>query len=98
MGHRRQGWRVNLTRWGGEGFREWRRIVGDYLAWQPAIQLAGIVTGLLFVNLMSTREYALYALASSALTPVGLLCHLGLTTPLLPFRPPATLPPPSFAP
>src|SRR6266542_2156496 len=91
MRRRRQGWRVNLTRWGGEGFREWRRIVGDYLVWQPAIQLAGIVTGLLFVNLMSTREYALYALASSAMTLVGLLCDLGITNSLLYFRREASL-------
>ena len=86
MGHRRQGWRVNLTRWGSEGFREWRRIVGDYVVWQPAIQLAGIAAGLLFVNLMSTREYALYALASAAMTLLGLLCDLGITNSLLYFR------------
>ncbi|PYO57707.1 MAG: hypothetical protein DMD83_07790, partial [Candidatus Rokuibacteriota bacterium] len=60
--------------------------MGDYVVWQPAIQLAGIAAGLLFVNLMSTREYALYALASAAMTLLGLLCDLGITNSLLYFR------------
>jgi O-antigen/teichoic acid export membrane protein len=70
----------------GERFREWSTILRDYLLWQPLIQLVGILAGLLLVNLMTTREYAFYTLASAAMTLLALLCDLGITNSLLYFR------------
>jgi O-antigen/teichoic acid export membrane protein len=70
----------------GKRLLEWQKFLRDYMVWQLAIQGAGVLAGLLFVNLMSIREYAFYTLASSALTLLAVLCDLGITNSLPYFR------------
>ena len=64
----------------------WTRLLFDYALWNSLIQAAGIVAGLLFVNLMPLREYAFYTLASSGATFLTILCDLGVTNSLFYFR------------
>ena len=66
--------------------RIWTRLLFDYALWNSLIQAAGIVAGLLFVNLMPLREYAFYTLASSGATFLTILCDLGVTNSLFYFR------------
>jgi O-antigen/teichoic acid export membrane protein len=79
---------------GGEGregglFRSrlvaWTRILSAYFTTQTLTQLAGIAAGLLFVNFMPVREFALYTLAFSVITFFTFVSDLGSTTSLVYF-------------
>ncbi len=70
--------------WAGRA-RRWARILSAYFTAQVLIQLLGIAAGLLFVNLMPLREFALYTLAFSVVTFFSFLSDLGSTASLLHF-------------
>jgi O-antigen/teichoic acid export membrane protein len=70
--------------WAGRA-RRWAKILSAYFTAQVLIQLLGIAAGLLFVNLMPVREFALYTLAFSVVTFFNFLSDLGSTTSLLHF-------------
>jgi O-antigen/teichoic acid export membrane protein len=79
---------------GGEGpgggvlrqrFATWTKILSAYFTAQTLTQLAGIAAGLLFVNLMPVREFALYTLAFSVVTFFNFVSDLGSTTSLVYF-------------
>jgi O-antigen/teichoic acid export membrane protein len=63
----------------------WTRIFAAYFSTQTLTQLLGIVAGLLFVNLMPVREFALYTLAFSVVSFFNFLSDLGSTSSLLHF-------------
>jgi O-antigen/teichoic acid export membrane protein len=72
----------------GEGpgwISRWIRILAAYFSTQMLTQLLGILAGLLFVNLMPVREYALYTLAFSVVGFFNLVTDLGSTTSLVYF-------------
>jgi O-antigen/teichoic acid export membrane protein len=68
-----------------ERLRRWVRILSAYFTAQTLTQLAGIAAGLLFVNLMPVREFALYTLAFSVITFFNFASDLGSTTSLVYF-------------
>jgi O-antigen/teichoic acid export membrane protein len=70
--------------WAGRA-RRWAKILSAYFTAQVLTQLLGIAAGLLFVNLMPLREFALYTLAFSVVTFFNFLSDLGSTTSLLHF-------------
>jgi O-antigen/teichoic acid export membrane protein len=63
----------------------WTRILSAYFTAQTLTQLAGIAAGLLFVNFMPVREFALYTLAFSVITFFTFVSDLGSTTSLVYF-------------
>jgi O-antigen/teichoic acid export membrane protein len=63
----------------------WAKILSAYFTAQTLTQLAGIAAGLLFVNFMPVREFALYTLAFSVITFFNFVTDLGSTTSLLHF-------------
>ena len=63
----------------------WTRILSAYFTAQTLTQLAGIAAGLLFVNFMPVREFALYTLAFSVITFFNFISDLGSTTSLVYF-------------
>ncbi|HTG35242.1 MAG TPA: hypothetical protein VLB76_20170 [Thermoanaerobaculia bacterium] len=63
----------------------WTRILSAYFTAQTLTQLTGIAAGLLFVNLMPVREFALYTLAFSVITFFNFVSDLGSTTSLVYF-------------
>jgi O-antigen/teichoic acid export membrane protein len=65
--------------------REWTGILSAYFTAQTLTQLLGIATGLLFVNFLSVRQFALYALATSVLSFLSFTSDLGSTASLLHF-------------
>jgi O-antigen/teichoic acid export membrane protein len=71
----------------GEGGRlsRWARILAAYFSTQTLTQLAGIAAGLLFVNFMPVREFALYTLAFSVISFFNFATDLGSTTSLVYF-------------
>src|SRR6185295_8699941 len=75
---------------GGEGragdrVRRWTRILSAYFSTQTVVQLTGIAAGLLFVNFMPVREFALYTLAFSVITFFNFITDLGSSTSLVYF-------------
>ncbi len=69
--------RARLTRW--------VKILSAYFTAQTLTQLLGIGAGLLFVNFMPVREFALYTLAFSVITFFNFLTDLGSSTSLVYF-------------
>jgi O-antigen/teichoic acid export membrane protein len=65
--------------------RRWTKILSAYFTTQTLIQLLGIASGLLFVNFMPVREFALYTLAFSVITFFNFVSDLGSTTSLVYF-------------
>lgn len=65
--------------------RTWVRLLAGYFTTQTVAQLVGIATGLLFINFMPVREFALYTLALSVITFFTFVTDLGSTTSLLHF-------------
>src|SRR5262249_45447679 len=63
----------------------WTKILSAYFSTQTLTQLAGIGAGLLFINFMPVREFALYTLAFSVITFFTFLSDLGSTSSLLHF-------------
>jgi O-antigen/teichoic acid export membrane protein len=63
----------------------WVRILSAYFSTQTVTQLIGIAAGLLFINFMPVREFALYTLALSVITFFTFVTDLGSTTSLLHF-------------
>jgi O-antigen/teichoic acid export membrane protein len=63
----------------------WVKILTAYFSTQSLTQLAGIGAGLLFINFMPVREFALYTLAFSVITFFTFLSDLGSTSSLLHF-------------
>jgi O-antigen/teichoic acid export membrane protein len=63
----------------------WVKILSAYFSTQSLTQLAGIGAGLLFINFMPVREFALYTLAFSVITFFTFLSDLGSTSSLLHF-------------
>jgi len=68
-----------------ELLKRWAGILSAYFTAQSLTQLAGIGAGLLLVNFMPVREFALYTLASSAIGFFGFASDLGSTSSLLYF-------------
>ena len=65
--------------------RRWTKILSAYFTFQALTQLAGIAAGLLFVNFMPVREFALYTLAFSVITFFNFITDLGSSTSLVYF-------------
>lgn len=63
----------------------WAKILSAYLTAQTLTQLLGIAAGLLFVNFMPVREFALYTLCFSVITFFTFLTDLGSSTSLVHF-------------
>lgn len=63
----------------------WTKILAAYFGAQSAVQLLGILAGILFVRHMSVREFALYTLALSVVTFFTFLSDLGATSSLVHF-------------
>ena len=63
----------------------WAKILSAYFTTQTLTQLAGIAAGLLFVNFMPVREFALYTLAFSVITFFNFITDLGSSTSLVYF-------------
>jgi len=64
---------------------DWTKILSVYFTAQTLTQLLGIAAGLLFVNFLPTREFALYTLASSVITFFLFVSDLGSTSSLVYF-------------
>ncbi|MEA2602392.1 MAG: hypothetical protein QOF89_3384 [Acidobacteriota bacterium] len=64
---------------------DWTKILSAYFTTQTLTQLLGIASGLLFVNFMPVREFALYTLAFSVITFFNFVSDLGSTTSLVYF-------------
>jgi len=64
---------------------DWTKILSAYFTAQTLTQLLGIGAGLLFVNFLPTREFALYTLASSVITFFLFVSDLGSTSSLVYF-------------
>jgi O-antigen/teichoic acid export membrane protein len=65
--------------------KRWAKLLGAYFSAQSATQFVGMLAGLLLVRYLPVREFALYTLASSAMTLVTLSSDLGSTASLLHF-------------
>ncbi len=65
--------------------KRWAKALSAYFTTQTLTQLAGIGAGLLFINFMPVREFALYTLAFSVITFFTFLSDLGSTSSLLHF-------------
>lgn len=65
--------------------RRWLGILSAYFTAQTLTQIAGLLAGLLFVNFMPVREFALYTLAASVIGFFGFASDLGSTSSLLYF-------------
>jgi O-antigen/teichoic acid export membrane protein len=65
--------------------RRWTKILSAYFSTQTLTQLLGIASGLLFVNFMPVKEFALYTLAFSVITFFNFVSDLGSTTSLVYF-------------
>jgi O-antigen/teichoic acid export membrane protein len=78
--------------------RRWGRLFSEYSAAQGLIQLLGLLAGLLLVNLLPVREYALYAFALSVFTFLTVFSDLGVSNALLYFRRETRLAGHAFAP
>src|SRR5436305_3648579 len=70
---------------GRERLARWTKILSAYFTTQTLTQLLGVAFGLLFVNFMPVREFALYALAFSVITFFNFVSDLGSTTSLVYF-------------
>lgn len=70
---------------GRERLARWTKILSAYFTTQTLVQLLGIASGLLFVNFMPVREFALYTLAFSVITFFTFVSDLGSTTSLVYF-------------
>jgi O-antigen/teichoic acid export membrane protein len=66
--------------------KRWSGLASEYAVAQAATQGLGVAAGLVLVNVMPVREYALYALALSVLTFVSIASELGISNALLYFR------------
>jgi O-antigen/teichoic acid export membrane protein len=67
----------------GGWLARWTRILAAYFTAQTLTQALGILAGLLFVNLMPVREFALYTLATSVVTFFTFVSDLGSTSSLV---------------
>jgi hypothetical protein len=65
--------------------RRWAGLLTAYFTTQTLTQLTSIGAGLLFINFMPVREFALYALAASVISFFGFASDLGSTSSLLHF-------------
>jgi O-antigen/teichoic acid export membrane protein len=65
--------------------REWLLLLSSYFTSQTLTQLTGIGAGLLFVNFLPVRQFALYTLATSVLSFFTFACDLGSSASLLHF-------------
>ena len=65
--------------------REWLLLLSSYFTTQTLVQLTGIAAGLLFVNFLPVRQFALYTLATSVLSFFIFACDLGSSASLLHF-------------
>jgi O-antigen/teichoic acid export membrane protein len=65
--------------------RRWAAILGAYLGAQTLTQLLGIAAGILFIRTMPVAEFALYTLATSAITFFAFVTDLGSTSSLVHF-------------
>src|SRR5436305_10987109 len=70
---------------GRERLARWTKILSAYFTTQTLTQLLGVAFGLLFVNFMPVREFALYTLAFSVITFFNFAADLGSTTSLVYF-------------
>jgi hypothetical protein len=52
----------------GDKIARWSRVVFEFAISQGLAQAAGMISGLIYVRLMSVGQYALYAMSLSALT------------------------------
>ncbi len=68
-----------------ERLLRWVEILSAYFTAQTLVQVAGLAAGLVFVNLMPVREFALYAMASAVIGFLGFASDLGSTSSLLHF-------------
>jgi O-antigen/teichoic acid export membrane protein len=73
-----------MTRW--IRIRELSRLISEYTLAQALIQLLSVAAGLLIINFLPVREFALYALALSVVTFLAVFSDLGLSGALLYFR------------
>jgi O-antigen/teichoic acid export membrane protein len=64
----------------------WARLASDYIVAQGLIQGLALGSGLMLVNIIPVREYALYALALSILSFVSVFSDLGISSALMYFR------------
>jgi O-antigen/teichoic acid export membrane protein len=78
--------------------RRWAGIFAAYFTAQTATQLLGIAAGILFIRTMPLGEFALYTLATSAITFFTFLTDLGSTGSLVHFYRRAARAGESFAP
>lgn len=60
----------------------WITIGAEFLLAQGIAQVAGMVTGLIYVRTMSVDQYALYAISLTSLTVISIGSDLGLTSSL----------------
>lgn len=65
---------------------QWTKIFSAYFSAQAGAQLLGIGAGLLFINFMPVREFALYTLAFSVVSFFHFVTDLGSTSSLVYFR------------
>jgi hypothetical protein len=77
-----EGWAGALLR---HRLTTWAKILSAYFTTQTLVQLTGIAAGLLFVNFMPVREFALYTLAFSVITFFNFITDLGSSTSLVYF-------------
>ena len=70
-------WRRRVT--------SWTPVFLAYFSTQTVVQLLGIAAGLILVNVLPVREFALYTLAMSAVTFFAFLSDLGSTSSLMHF-------------
>jgi O-antigen/teichoic acid export membrane protein len=68
-----------------ERLRTWLGIFSAYFSTQGAVQLLGIAAGLVLIRVLPLREFALYTLATSAVTFFTFASDLGSTTSLVHF-------------
>lgn len=78
--------------------KEWTRILSGFLAAQGGIQILAAMSGLLLVNFMPVREYALYTLGLSAFSFLAIVSDLGISNALSYFKREAAAAQTSFEP
>jgi hypothetical protein len=66
----------------GDRIARWTRLSFEFAVSQGFAQAAGMISGLIYVHLMSVEQYALYAMGLTALTFLAMGSDLGLTAAL----------------
>jgi O-antigen/teichoic acid export membrane protein len=66
-----------------EHLLSWTRTLSAFVSFQVAVQLLGLVSGLMIVRTMSKDQYAVYTVAGSVLGLLTLLSDLGVNSALL---------------